>query len=183
MSYIKTLLLTSVLLPLISFTAFQPQTMEVNKQAVVLRKDAPEVGKKAPDIELTDINGKTIKLSSLKGKVVLIDFWASWCGPCRKENPYTVEIYNAYKDKGFTVFSVSIDQSKDKWIKAVEKDELVWPYHVIDPKGWYGKAATTYKVEAIPATFLVDKDGTIVATDLRGAELDKTLKKMFKEKA
>jgi peroxiredoxin len=183
MSYIKTLLLASVLLPLISFTTFQSHTTKVIKPAVSLRKDSPEVGKKAPDIELTDINGKTIKLSSLKGKVVLIDFWASWCGPCRKENPYTVEIYNAYKDKGFTVFSVSIDQSKEKWIKAVEKDELVWPYHVIDPKGWYGKAATTYNVEAIPATFLVDKDGTIVATNLRGAELEKTLKKMFKEKA
>lgn len=183
MTSIKNLMLISLLLPVFSFTALQPEKPGVSNAVSIRPADGPEVGKKAPDIELTDLNGQTIKLSSLKGKVVLIDFWASWCGPCRKENPYTVEIYNAYKDKGFTVFSVSIDQNKDKWIKAVEKDELIWPYHVIDPKGWYGKAATAYKVEAIPATFLIDKEGTIVATDLRGAELDQFLKKMFKRKA
>lgn len=183
MSYIKSLVLISVLFPALSFVSTGPEKTSTFQVANFIRKEVPEVGQKAPEIELTDINGKTIKLSSLKGKVVLIDFWASWCGPCRKENPYTVEIYNTYKDKGFTVFSVSIDQNKDKWLKAVEKDELIWPYHVIDPKGWYGKSATAYNVEAIPATFLIDRDGTIVATNLRGAELDQFLKKMFKSKA
>src|SRR5687768_733302 len=87
-----------------------------------IHTNGPEVGKKAPEIELPDQEGKMVRLSSLKGKVVLLDFWASWCGPCRKENPYTVDLYNQYKDKGFTVFSVSIDQNKESWKKAVAKD-------------------------------------------------------------
>lgn len=175
---IKSFLVLTSVLSVFSLAGFQKEKIITPVQIhAFISKTTPAVGQKAPDIELSDVNGKKVRLSSLKGKVVLLDFWASWCGPCRKENPFTLEIYNVYKDKGFTVYSVSIDQDKQKWIKAVEKDELIWPYHVNDSKGWYGKAASTYGVEAIPATFLIDRDGTIVATDLRGAALDKFLKK------
>jgi thiol-disulfide isomerase/thioredoxin len=142
---------------------------------------APEVGQVAPDIALTSPDGKVIKLSSLRGKVVLIDFWASWCGPCRKENPYTVEIYEAYKAKGFTVYSVSLDQNKMAWQKAIQKDGLPWESHVSDLKGWRNKAAADYGVEAIPATFLIDRNGTIVAKDVHGGELDKAVRKALKK--
>ncbi len=142
---------------------------------------APEVGQSAPDIALTSPDGKVIKLSSLRGQVVLVDFWASWCGPCRKENPYTVEIYEAYKDKGFTVYSVSLDQNKAAWQKAIQKDGLPWANHVSDLKGWRNKAAADYGVEAIPATFLVDRNGTIVAKDVHGGELDKAVRKALKK--
>ncbi len=142
---------------------------------------APGVGQMAPDISLTSPDGRVIKLSSLRGQVVLIDFWASWCGPCRKENPYTVEIYEEYKEKGFTVYSVSLDQNKAAWLKAIQKDGLVWDYHVSDLKGWRNKAAADYGVEAIPATFLVDRSGTIVAKDVHGGELDKAVRKALKK--
>ncbi len=142
---------------------------------------APGVGQMAPDISLTSPDGRVIKLSSLRGQVVLIDFWASWCGPCRKENPYTVEIYEEYKEKGFTVYSVSLDQNKAAWLKAIQKDGLVWDYHVSDLKGWRNKAAADYGVEAIPATFLVDRNGTIVAKDVHGGELDKAVRKALKK--
>lgn len=142
---------------------------------------APGVGQPAPDIALTSPDGKVIRLSSLRGQVVLIDFWASWCGPCRKENPFTVEIYEAYKNKGFTVYSVSLDQNKAAWLKAIQKDGLVWENHVSDLKGWRNQAAADYGVEAIPATFLVDRNGTIVAKDVHGGELDKAVRKAVRK--
>lgn len=142
---------------------------------------APEVGKPAPDIALTAPDGQVIKLSSLRGQVVLIDFWASWCGPCRKENPYTVEIYNEYKAKGFTIYSVSLDQNKVSWVKAIQKDGLQWENHVSDLRGWRSQAAADYGVEAIPATFLIDRNGTIIAKDVHGGELDKAVRKALKK--
>ena len=141
----------------------------------------PKVGQLAPDISLTSPDGKVIQLSSLRGQIVLIDFWASWCGPCRKENPYTVEIYEEYKEKGFTVYSVSLDQNKAAWQKAIQKDGLVWGNHVSDLKGWRNKAAADYGVEAIPATFLIDRTGTIIAKDVHGGELDKAVRKALKK--
>jgi peroxiredoxin len=143
--------------------------------------NTPKVGQLAPDISLTSPDGKVIQLSSLRGQVVLIDFWASWCGPCRKENPYTVEIYEEYKAKGFTVYSVSLDQNKAAWQKAIQKDGLVWGNHVSDLKGWRNKAAADYGVEAIPATFLIDRTGTIIAKDVHGGELDKAVRKALKK--
>jgi peroxiredoxin len=137
----------------------------------------PRVGQPAPDIALPDVDGKTIQLSQLKGKVVVLDFWASWCGPCRNENPFNVEMYDSYKSKGFTFFSISLDRNKEAWKKAIKKDELTWPYHGLDAQG---EAANRYGVEAIPATFVIDRDGKILAIGLRGLELDAFLKKLLK---
>jgi thiol-disulfide isomerase/thioredoxin len=136
-------------------------------------------GKPAPEIEMNGIDGKPQKLSSLKGKYVLIDFWASWCGPCRGENPNVVAMYNKYKDKGFTVFSVSLDNQKERWMQAIQADKLSWPNHVCDLKGWSNEAAKLYQVKSIPFSVLIDKDGNIIDTNLRGEKLDNTLKSIF----
>lgn len=139
----------------------------------------PSVGDQAPDIALADSLGKILKLSSLRGKVVLIDFWASWCGPCRHENPTVVKAYQKYEPKGFTVFSVSLDQNRDKWLAAIKKDGLIWSNHVSDLKGWQSEGAALYKVSGIPATFLLDKEGKIVAKNLRGPALENKLKELL----
>ncbi len=134
------------------------------------------IGQTAPDISLPTPDGDTKKLSSLRGKYVLIDFWASWCAPCRQENPNVVKMYNAYKNKGkgFEIFGVSLDQSKEKWVQAIEKDKLVWP-HVSDLQGWQSSAAQLYNVSAIPQTVLIDPEGKIIAKGLRGQDLEQKL--------
>ncbi|MFB9862034.1 redoxin domain-containing protein [Rufibacter immobilis] len=132
------------------------------------------LGSAAPDIKLPSPQGPEISLASLRGKYVLIDFWASWCGPCRQENPNVVRMYNKYKDKGFEIFGVSLDQDRAKWLKAIENDKLTWP-HVSDLKGWESSAATLYGVTAIPQTVLLDKEGKIIAKNLRGAALEEKL--------
>ena len=168
-------------------------------EAVYAAQQADEriqVGAMAPDIVGTSPDGKTYKLSDLKGKVVLLDFWASWCGPCRRENPNVVSTYERYKDKGFTVFSVSLDglddrtlarftsqeqvdqqmeAQKNRWISAIAQDRLSWPYHVSDLKKWNSLPAQTYGVRGIPKTYLIDRDGTIAAVNPRGPALEPAL--------
>lgn len=132
---------------------------------------AIRIGAVAPDFTVTTPNDEQISLSSLKGQVVLVDFWASWCGPCRGANPSVVALYNKYKDAGFTVFGVSLDESKENWLKAIEDDKLTW-YHGSDLKGWGAAPAQLYAVTGIPQTFLLDKEGKIVGNNLHGEELD-----------
>ncbi len=141
--------------------------------------NATAIGALAPELAFENPDGKILKLSDLRGKYVLIDFWASWCGPCRKENPNVVRLYQQYHEKGFEVFSVSLDKDKNSWIKAIEKDNLLWPNHVSDLKYWSSEGAKIYGVSSIPSTFLIDKDGRIIAKNLRGVELANKLESLF----
>lgn len=138
------------------------------------------VGAMAPEIDLKDPSGKSIKLSSLKGKVVLLDFWASWCGPCRMEMPNVVAAYEKYKSKGFTVYSVSLDKDGAAWKNAIKTLGMNWEYQVSDLKWWQSEAAKTYGIQGIPAAFLLDREGKIVATNLRGAALEEKIAELIK---
>jgi thiol-disulfide isomerase/thioredoxin len=148
-----------------------------------------KVGDKAPDIIQNLITGEEFHLSELNGKIVLIDFWASWCKPCRKENPNIVAIYREYKDQnykngnGFTVLGVSLDYKKDAWENAIKADQLEWPYHVGDLKGWRNAASLKYSISSIPSSYLIDGDGIIIGINLRGDDLEAKLKKLRKKKS
>jgi thiol-disulfide isomerase/thioredoxin len=137
---------------------------------------------KAPEINLRNPNGEQISLSSLKGNIVLIDFWASWCGPCRKKHPGLVEVHSKFKDEtfqganGFEIYSVSLDKNRDHWLKAIEQDGLTWENHVSDLKGWNSAVVKPYGIRAIPYNVLLDQQGTIIATNIHGTQLVEKLK-------
>lgn len=141
-------------------------------------QQATAVGQMAPEINLPDTSGNPVGLSSLRGKVVLIDFWASWCGPCRQENPNVLNLYNMYKDKGFEIFGVSLDKEASKWKEAIHQDGIHW-VHVSDLQEWRSAGARLYAVTSIPTTFLIDRDGKIIARDLRGKALADKLKEVL----
>jgi len=150
--------------------------IKVKEIAESMKKTA--VGVLAPDFTMNDPEGKPISLSSLRGKVVMIDFWASWCGPCRKENPNVVQLYQKYHDKGFEILGVSLDKTQDEWIKAIADDQLKW-LHVSDLQYWQNSAARLYSVSAIPQTYLLDQEGKIIAKGLRSEQLAAKLNELF----
>jgi thiol-disulfide isomerase/thioredoxin len=175
--------------------------MRIDQAEAQMNQATIMVGKPVPDIRLADPNGKNMALSELKGKVVLIDFWASWCAPCRRENPNVVKIYNKFKDKGFMVYSVSLDGLDDRqqlsmqsnpevlkqqieakrqaWIQAIKDDGLIWPYHVSELRSWSSSVAQLYGVDAIPRTFLLDRNGVLRYVNLRGGELEAKIKELL----
>lgn len=141
-------------------------------------KAQPRQGQLAAEIALPTVSGDTIRLSSLKGKVVLLDFWASWCGPCRIANKGLTKLYPKYKAKGFEIFSVSLDDDKEHWMKAIKKDKISW-LQVNDGGGWEAPTAANWLINAIPTSFLIDKEGRLIAMDLEGKDLEKALKDML----
>jgi peroxiredoxin len=137
------------------------------------------IGQPAPDLTLPDANGHPVQLSSLKGSLVLIDFWASWCGPCRHNHPHLVKLYHKYHPKGLQILGVSVDENPDAWRAAIEQDRLTW-LQVNDNKGWNAPTATAYGVNEIPASFLVDKDGIVQGINLVGWGLESKIKSLLK---
>lgn len=165
------------------YTGFTPAVQQ-SQYAKTIKKEIDiqlklQTGMVAPDFTMNDTTGKPLSLSSFKGKYLLLDFWASWCGPCRRENPNVVKAYNEFKDKNFTILGVSLDENKGRWEKAIHDDGLAWN-HVSDLKGWKNEAADQYGIRAIPSNYLLDPDGKIIAHNLRGEELKQKLAELVK---
>ncbi len=168
-----------------SVSAFVQQAQQMKQMAEIQKAQAERMekllkpGAPAPEIELPDRQGKLLKLSSLRGKYVLIDFWASWCGPCRRENPNVVALYEKYHKKGFDIYSVSLDNNREKWLGAISQDKLSWSSHVSDLQMWNSPVVSLYGFEGIPFTVLLDKSGNVIEANLRGKALEDKLKELF----
>lgn len=183
----KNAALVIALLPTLSPAVFtSPRAEELRKtirqNALGIKAEtALKMGTMAPNFTQATPDGRQVSLTDYRGKYVLVDFWASWCGPCRQENPNLTKVYNAYKDKNFDVLGVSLDEARDraKWVKAIQDDQLPWT-QVAELKGWQSKAATAYFIKAIPQNFLVDPTGKIIAINLRGDALPETLARLVK---
>lgn len=170
----------SMLNSLDSAVAKVPQMIILKQRVDVMKKVA--VGQKAPDFTMNNVDGNPVALSSKIGtKLLLIDFWAGWCGPCRRENPNVVKVYNEFHKKGFDVFGVSLDKTKEEWVKAIADDKLAWA-HVSDLQYWSNAAAKIYAVNSIPANFLLDETGTIIGKNLRGEDLYNKVKEVLETK-
>lgn len=170
--------------------AVQTQIVQIETQLKIQEEQERErleiekktaIGAIAPELNFPNPNGDIITLESLRGNYVLIDFWASWCRPCRMENPNVVKLYNHYKEKGFTVYSVSLDNNKERWLGAIAQDNLSWPNHVSDLLQWKSEAVSIYGFRGIPFTVLLDKEGRIIEKNLRGPALEKKIKELLGE--
>ena len=160
-----------------SFLQQKVQELSQKKQQAIESRTV-SIGKVIPDFQQEDPNGNMVSIQSLRGKYVLIDFWASWCGPCRQENPNVVKAFNRFKNKGFTVLGISLDKSKEPWLEAVRKDKLTW-LQLSDLKGWSNAVAQQFGINSIPQNFLIDPNGIVIDKNLRGAALEDRLAELF----
>jgi thiol-disulfide isomerase/thioredoxin len=180
----RIILATGIFTALIGFTGCTSKPVPPPAAPAADATVGLEIGNLAPELAYPSPDGKTITLSSLRGQMVLVDFWASWCMPCRIENPNLVRVYTEFKDKnfkegkGFTIYSVSLDTKMEAWKGAITYDGLAWESHVSDLKGWYSVPAASYQVSAIPASFLLNGDGVIIAKNLRAEALEQTMKEL-----